>query len=117
MRQEVTLSVYSPYEDRGAEATFEGDRIRLLPLTLREFIDIDALEDPSASVEIPPPGAAGRSLALVAVLAVGLGAALPWFTSGEGPELRIEELAEGLHVPSVIFLHLFCRPKTRDQQK
>lgn len=45
MRQEVTLSVYSPYEDRGAEATFEGDRIRLLPLTLREFIDMDALQD------------------------------------------------------------------------
>ncbi|MCA9561013.1 MAG: carboxypeptidase regulatory-like domain-containing protein, partial [Myxococcales bacterium] len=45
MRQEITLSVYSPYEDRGAEATFEGDRIRLLPLTLREFIDMDALQD------------------------------------------------------------------------
>lgn len=32
--------------------------------------DIDALEDPAASVDLPPPGAAGRSLARLAVLAV-----------------------------------------------
>jgi len=42
-QQEITLLMYSPYEDRGAVETFEGDRIRLLPVTLREFVDMDDL--------------------------------------------------------------------------
>ncbi|MCA9538402.1 MAG: carboxypeptidase regulatory-like domain-containing protein [Myxococcales bacterium] len=43
-RQEITLLVYSPYEDRGARGTFSGDRIHLLPVTLRQFVDLEAVE-------------------------------------------------------------------------
>lgn len=44
LRQEVNVLVYSPYGDLGAQGTFEGDRIHLLPITLNEFTDVDALE-------------------------------------------------------------------------
>jgi hypothetical protein len=45
LNQEVTVLVYSPLEDLGPQGTFEGDRIHLLPITLREFTDVTTLAD------------------------------------------------------------------------
>lgn len=43
LRQEVQVLVHPPLEDRGARGTWAGDRIQMLPITLREFVDVDAL--------------------------------------------------------------------------
>ncbi len=42
-RQEVQVLVRAPLEDRGARGTWAGDRIQLLPLTLREFVPMEHL--------------------------------------------------------------------------
>jgi hypothetical protein len=44
-RQEITVLVYSPRVDRLPYDTVEGDRVHLLPITLREFIDLGDLQD------------------------------------------------------------------------
>lgn len=48
-RKEVSLLFFSPREDLAPHGTVEGDRIHLLPVTLREFIDMDDLA-PGADV-------------------------------------------------------------------
>lgn len=42
--KEVTLLFYSPRQDLVPFGTEEGDRVHLLPVTLREFIDMDDLQ-------------------------------------------------------------------------
>lgn len=44
LRQEIQVLIRPPLEDRGARNTWAGDRIQLLPLTLREFVNVDLLE-------------------------------------------------------------------------
>ncbi|MCB9541332.1 MAG: carboxypeptidase-like regulatory domain-containing protein [bacterium] len=43
VRQEIQVLVRPPLEDRGPQGTWAGDRIQMLPITLREFADLDAL--------------------------------------------------------------------------
>lgn len=43
VRQEMQVLVRPPLEDRGVMGSWTGDRIQLLPITLREFTDLDAL--------------------------------------------------------------------------
>ncbi len=50
-RQEIQVLIRPALEDRGAQDTWAGDRIQLLPLTLREFVDVDALR-PGESFEM-----------------------------------------------------------------
>ncbi len=52
-QQEVTLLFWSPLEDRGKAGTVEGDRVHLLPVTLREFIDMNSIAD-EAEITVRP---------------------------------------------------------------
>ncbi len=41
--EEITLTIHTPREDRGPAGTFEGDRIHLTPVSLRQFAKLDEL--------------------------------------------------------------------------
>lgn len=53
VRQEIQVLVRPPLEDRGARGTWAGDRIQLLPLTLREFVPVERIV-PGARLDMKP---------------------------------------------------------------